>query len=213
MHSDRWKRRVGACAGALLLTGAAGCVDGGPTRPGTPTTATASDAASPSAAVLPAVPTCDDVAVDVGAILRNPTKASEVPPEEDPTITVRASCLFDASLNSVGSPKVMVEIEYGRFAGEPGGRSADEIASIPAGERIKATCASTPQSLPGNYALAQVCSNTNGPVRSGAGFVKDGCYATAEVTVRDGQTPGAGARTTADDDVRQLATRLLDRLI
>jgi hypothetical protein len=194
----------------LAAVAVAGCSSDRPAPPDTPTALPS--LAQSSATRLAPVPECDDLVNNAAGTLRGLRKFSEVPSSEDPAVTIRISCLYDGDLAVGDGHGVTVEIEAGRYATEPGGRTGDEIAVIPMRERVRATCTAVPTSIEGSFAAAQECTNTDGLARSGAGFVKGGSYATAEIVVKDEQQPSAAVRAAVAADARRLAGAALDRL-
>jgi hypothetical protein len=196
----------------LGVLAAAGCTGDPPAHPSTPTVPSPATTVRSSGPALAALPTCSDLATAAGRTLRGLRKVSEVLSTEDPAVTIRISCLYDANLAISEGPAVTVEVEVGRYAAEPGGRSGDEVAAIPMRERVRATCTSSPTVIEGSFAAAEECSNTGGLARTGVGLVKDGNYATAEIVAKNPDQSAAGVRAAVRADARRLAEAMLDQL-
>jgi hypothetical protein len=204
---------AGVCS-ALSVAGVASCSSGRPTPGRSEQTAAPATVAMPSsiAATLAAVPGCDATQKILARVLRTPIKTLDQSSSSDRSDAARTACHFDATLQGAGNPKVLVVLEYGRFAGEPAGRTGADIATAQAANLVTSVCRAHPKDLPGSHTYAQVCTNTDGPVRSGVGLVDtNGNYAAIDITIAAG-TPTDKARPLVERDAQRLAADLLDGL-
>jgi hypothetical protein len=197
---------VAAC-GALAATATA-CNDDPETLPAVvPTVSYAQAVPSAAPPALAAIPSCADLATAVNGVVPDMSKMSETPSDRPRWITVQAQCVFTGTLPG-GGAEGQLNLVYGRYSDESGGRKADDVARIPVSAGVEGLCTGTARKLAGPYAAALSCTNESGQVRTGVGFVDGGNFVVADLHLRGSD----GDRAAVEKDARQIATNVLQHL-
>jgi hypothetical protein len=195
---------VAAC-GALAATATA-CNDDPVPLP-LPKPSLSAPASASAAPALAAVPECAQVQRLVDQVLPGVGDLTETPYSGDETHTVQDQCVFGATLAG-GGPELVVTVRYGRFADGIDGRSAAASATRPMTDEVMKTCTGSARKL----GAALVCTNKTGQLRSGAGLVGGGDFATTDIFGDDGETVTTQQRTVIEAAARDIARKTFDEL-